>query len=394
MKKHKITNERREELRNLKKYASSLKQENLRALQMSGLKRWERETIEYNIDKLKEIISECKYLSSKEEVNSYVDAKISSENPSLIYEACNLNITLSKLWRGAILYPQIARYSTVYSVGYDLNWLTDGTILQHFSIANGSDDLKILADEFLENNFDKIEGINRKYISNHYLYKDFFRVIQSILDRTKENDYLSSNIICMTTIEGLVRRLNYFIYKKQNVNSNEDDSLAYAYTEFTSLESLIMKSRLNDDYPVSILEANRLSQYQNDKSLIRLNKILDRHKKAKIEFEKFISDVETLPNSVANLEEGDPRKEKLRIELERISSDVVTNFVDLSDNKFVMSIRVKLFFLVRRLKEFRNQLMHGQFIDFDTKVRNYVILSALLKVLNLLEDYDKIYLPK
>ena len=62
-----------------------------------------------------------------------------------------------------------------------------------------------------------------------------------------------------------------------------------------------------------------------------------------------------------------------------------------SDKRIGISIKTELQFLIRRFKEDRNDLMHGQFEGFNEKWKNYIYLSAIDKINDIIMGYAKIY---
>jgi hypothetical protein len=56
-----------------------------------------------------------------------------------------------------------------------------------------------------------------------------------------------------------------------------------------------------------------------------------------------------------------------------------------------INVRVKLHFLIRRFKEDRNAMIHGQIEDFNHKWKNVIYLAALEKILETIGEYKKIY---
>jgi hypothetical protein len=58
------------------------------------------------------------------------------------------------------------------------------------------------------------------------------------------------------------------------------------------------------------------------------------------------------------------------------------------------SIKVKLQFLVRRFKEDRNSIIHGNYTDFDKGWKCYIYLAAIKKILETIKLYEEHYKKK
>jgi hypothetical protein len=56
-----------------------------------------------------------------------------------------------------------------------------------------------------------------------------------------------------------------------------------------------------------------------------------------------------------------------------------------------INLRIKLHFLIRRYKNDRNQIVHGNFEDFNQKWKNFMYLSAIEEIVNCIQEYDVLY---
>ncbi|GAB5551106.1 MAG: hypothetical protein Sapg2KO_06970 [Saprospiraceae bacterium] len=387
--------ERIEFLKSGKKLANTFLEVYKKAQNETGYKSWEKDVIFFNVKKLKEIILDINKMLSKSGLEEYISAtnaasriadgkKKSSDFPDDI---------LRETFKGVGLHFKIVRYSPSYSIVFDLNWIKDGTVTEHMDIALGNQKMEVISSKYFDYRKDSVIECVQSYVKNHKIYSLCFEVLNSAMELSKIENYLASNILILTGIESLVRLLVNFILKFQYPELSEKEVENIAFSKYNSLETLIKKCEFKDDYPITLPEAIQLRDFVDDRSLDKCKEIYENHARETSKFRdlisKFMEKTESLKLIENNSQELIDFLGVQSEELKKINGDAILK--NIHSEKYQISIRIKLYFLVRRLKDLRNDVVHGKFDEFSTKHYNYLSMAALYEVITLLKDYDKIY---
>ena len=67
------------------------------------------------------------------------------------------------------------------------------------------------------------------------------------------------------------------------------------------------------------------------------------------------------------------------------------DFIDGKTHTTKINLRIRLHFLIRRYKEDRNNMIHGKFEGFNSKWKNYIYLSAIEQIYDVIKEYENIY---
>lgn len=387
--------ERIEYLKSSKKLANTFLETYKEAQNESGYKSWEKEVIFFNVKKLKEIILEINNLLKQQSLDEYVAAKEEADRiingkkkSSDFYDDI-----FRKTSKGFNLPFKIVRYSPSYSLLFDLNWIKDGTVKEHMEIALGHLQIEVISSNYFEFRIKRTSEYVQSYISTHSKYSICNQVLESAIELSKEKNYLASSILLLTGIESLVRLLVKSILPFQFPKLTDDEIENIAFQKYNSLETLIKNCEFNEDYPVTLPEAIQLRNFVDDQSLDKYKVIYDNHVKEATKFRelisKFMEKTESLKLDESKSEELITFLNDQKAQLDDIDRGAIIE--DMQSEKYPISIRIKLFFLIRRLKDLRNEIVHGKFDVFSTKHYNYISIAALCELIELLKDYDKIY---
>lgn len=384
-----------EYLKNCKKLANSFLEIYKKKQNESGYKSWEKEVIFFNVKKLKEIISEINRLLTQKSLDEYVSADEATNRIANGEKKSSdfYDYILSKSMKGFRLPFKIVKYSPSYSILFDLNWIKDGTVKEHMDIALGNLPIAVISSKYFDYRMERVSEYVQSYISSHNKYSICHQVLESAVGLSKVENYLASNILILTGIESLVRLLIEFILPFQFPDLTESEIEIIAFKRYNSLESLIRKCEFTEDYPITLPEAILLRDFGDDHSLDKYKIIYDNHVKEATKFREFISKfmekTEFLKLDESKSEELFSYLQDQKKEFDEIDRGAIIE--NMQTEKYPISIRIKLFFLVRRLKDLRNEVVHGKFDIFSTKHYNYISLAALHEVIELIKDYDNIY---
>ncbi|MNJ84973.1 hypothetical protein D3C87_24370 [compost metagenome] len=173
------------------------------------------------------------------------------------------------------------------------------------------------------------------YVHDHSRYGRHHSVIEEALVASDNNLFFSSNMLIMSTIEGLIRDLAMVL------NSAQEHNHDFNHRKFNSLDSLLRNGDWKDDYRISKRNLRMLTG----------------------DFEPYVSN----------------------------SSDPKVEHEDEHNTYEFISLKTRLDFLRRRFKDDRNDIFHGQNSKFGTDYYLFINLSALKQLYYVLIYYDKLY---
>lgn len=357
--------------------------------------KWESEVIENNIKQLKRIITTANKGLEQDELEKYAASQLLSFaefKNSLKVEFDNgetIESYMTRMMHGLEQF-EIFTYSPGFSIVYDLYWIPDGTVGDQRNVALGTQSPD-LYEKYCVHRIAVMKNEMLPYLQKKPAYQKHIRLLQDILDSFGKSSFLYINIVLITAAESLVRELCSFVYAKQNPAKSQDEIQAYIYETFNSLETLILKADWKEDIPIPINEATAQSRFITEPSLNKGADLMEQHKVALKKVEAEMAKVTSLIDQ-ANSEKI-PNDANLRNTIREILSTVEEHGKDLlvKDAKIEVTIRARLQFLLRRYKEDRNSIIHGNYADFDKGWKTYVYLSAITKIFELIKEYDEIY---
>ncbi|PWN58416.1 hypothetical protein [Chryseobacterium viscerum] len=376
------TNERINELKELKKIANNYL-EKYKDLRFDKNKRWIGKKSEISIEQLKEIIQKINHDRHPDQVELYCNLKSKFEDGNISTQELSefFNVTLMQIQTGSIIFD-IARLSPESNLLLDIAWLTDGYVKDYIDIYLKRKDISIL-EKFLPSKITEITDRILPVLKCDKEFREIISVIEVAVESSNNNSFITSNILFITACESLVRLLSRRIYQNQNPSLNDDEINEYIYNKFTSLESLITKGKWLSDFPIKFSEALVHYKDVNDNSLNQLRKKHKTHVSAQKRIEKRLSkfNKDTITESeISDLVEN----------LKNDSSELMTD----EDKEIKINLSVMLNFLVRKYKDDRNQIIHGNFKDYNLKWKNYINVAAIVKIFDVFTEYEKFYNSK
>lgn len=383
-----VKKERLSYLKEMKKLANQLLEENKSCA--AGNAKWEGAVIENNIKQLKEMISQLNKDEHPLKVDQYAIIKsallIKFPDPATIehYTA----ITIQKIREEGFKY-ELSRYSVNYSLINDLYWIHDGFVGDHLNIALGTkspEDLAVYCD-------DKLKVISEEVIpffSAHAIYDVVTPMLSEIVQNFGSNSFLTTNILTPVVIESIVRKLAAWVYQMQNPHANEEIAAKFV-AGFLSLESLIMKADWKEDIPMNFYTAVFESKHINDPKLDDAARTLKQWEMAK---DKLAGLAKEIGNKLTDDQLSDERKKEDALALSAQALELLSPFQGVDQQPVMVSLKVKLQFLLRRFKEDRNAIIHGHFIDLDKKWKCYVNFLALVNLYRLILELESLYKVK
>ncbi|WP_131450855.1 hypothetical protein [Chryseobacterium sp. FH1] len=374
--------ERITQLKDLKKLANATL-EKYKNLRFDKNKSWIEKKSEISIEELKHIILDINYDLQTEQVeifcglqSKFQDGKISSKELSEFF-----NVTMMQIKVGTMIFD-IARLSPESNLLLDISWLTDGNVSDYLDIYLNIKDISIL-DKFLPSKISEVKDRIIPIMQCNKEFEEILSVLKVAIESSENNSFITSNILLITACESLVRLLSSRIYQYQNPDLNDRDIHEYIYNKYTSLESLITKGNWTVDFPIKFSEALVKYKDVNDDSL---NYLRTKHK-------MHMSAQRRIKKRLSKFSPGAITESEIHNLVENLKNDTNDLMKD-DDTEIKINLPVMLNFLVRKYKDDRNQIIHGNFKDFNLKWKNYVNFAAIVKIIDVFEEYEKFYKTK
>lgn len=383
-----VKKERLGYLKEMKKLANQLLEDNKKCV--AGNAKWECTVIENNIKQLKEMISQLNKDEHPAKVDQYaiIKSALLTKFPDPATIEHYTAITIQKIREEGFKY-ELSRYSVNYSLINDLYWIHDGFVGDHLNIALGTkspEDLAVYCD-------DKLKVISEEVIpffSAHAIYDVVTPMLLEIVQNFGSNSFLTTNILTPVVIESIVRKLAAWVYQMQNPHANEETAAKFV-GGFLSLERLILKADWKEDIPMNFYTAVFESKHINDPKLDYAARTLKQWEVAKDKLAGLAKEIE---NKLTDDQLSDERKKEDALALSAQALELLSPFQGVDQQPVMVSLKVKLQFLLRRFKEDRNAIIHGHFVDLDKKWKCYVNFSALVNLYRLILELESLYKVK
>jgi len=389
-----LKQQRENHLEELKSLANKYLSENKKVKDTHEHK-WESEVIENNIKQLKRIITNANKALERKVLEKHATEQLRQfENfrNSITIESESgetFESYMTKMMYGVERF-EVLTYSPSFSIVYDLFWIPDGTIGEQHDVAIGKQPPEIY-EKYCINRISIIEKEMIPYLLAKPPYHQHAKLLKDIINTYKRSSFLFINIVLITAAESLVRELCAFVYAKQNPSTSREEVQTYIYDKFNSLETLINKADWREDIPTNLKQANAESRFIIEPSLNKSVALMAQHKQAEeliaLETEKIASFLE--PSASHNIPLDDRQRKVVEDYLEKIK--VLGTGLIGDDTQILVTIRARLQFLLRRYKEDRNAIIHGNYAEFDKGWKTYVYLSAITKIFDLIKEYDLVY---
>lgn len=372
-------NERIKQLKELRKLANdSLNQ--YKDMGFDKNKSWITNKTKTSIQELKEIIKKINYDLHPDQVEHY--CTLHSKHTSNIATADDLaelfNVVMSQSRFDTMIFD-IARLSPSSNILMDISWLNDGNVDDYFNIYLQKKDISIL-EKYLPG---KIVELENRIIPQLRLSEDFENIIlilEAAIDSSSKDNFIASSLLLITASESLVRVMAQHIYTIQNPSISIEDVQHQIYNKYHSLESLIIKGNWLSDYPIKFSEALVIYKDVNADSLNLLREKYSKHIVAKNNIERKLKKFDENSKDQNMLL-------KYVTELKNLSGNLMTD----SDKEIKINLAVMLDFLVRKYKDDRNQIIHGNFKNYNLKWKNYINFAAVVKIFDVFTEYNKFY---
>lgn len=208
------------------------------------------------------------------------------------------------------------------NIEYDLYWISELKLYDAIGIANGSFEIERFS-TYLPATYKHFENLTEKQILKNKFYSDFETTFNEIKICYKNNLLKACNLLLLTSIEGLVRKIGGVLVEKQNLRINPSDK------KYNSLDSFLRNIPWEKDFKISVSEYRRIT--------------------AKMDFD---------PDRSSSL---------------------------LDDTN--ISLKDRLDFLRRRFKEDRDLILHGVENNFGKEWQTYINFKALEEVFETINYY-------
>lgn len=367
-------------IKSAKALANNYLQENLKAKQYSH-KKWEVKVIENNIEQLTRIRTKLNSDRHSKSLNRYVEAKLWAKEQ---YKLASIPVFLPGIDDFGLFF-EISRYSYSYSIVNDMYWITDGTIGDHIEVITGQKSVEFFG-EYCEK---VVEVLLIEVLPelNKQPYHQAAVLLGDICRDFGAQSYLSTNILLHSLIESLVRSLACFLYQRQNPLTTQDETWGFV-EQYQSLERLIIIPDWKDDIELSFEEALFRSRYIKYPSLEVVSQIHEQQ----VDVQQRVQTIteEMLAVLTDSATDDETKRQKAFVLIAKQES-LAEKIVDRKSLKIKVSLKVELQFLLRRHKENRNAIVHGNFTNFDKKWYCYLNLSAVAKIARIIQAYEGIY---
>lgn len=365
------------DLKSYKTLVKTILAENINAKKGSN-PNWRARVIDHNISCLKEYLTEInKELKDKEAIKRY--ALGMQGNVGYFNEFLTRFNVLDML-------GNVSNYTVPSSLRYDINWLNFISLDEKFQISISSEP-PILLEKYWEDVINRLLTLSFPTLKLDKHFESYISIISDAINLAKSGSFLTSNIICFTVVESLVRELCRRVYQHQNPTKSTDEVEVYV-NGFSSLEILLRTGDFKNDIELETSEVVAYYDYINEEVIkeakILLKNTVNTHKKvAKMALE--------LKNEMSNVNITDELRTKRMNEIILISKINTDEFHLIEDLRSKINIKIRLHFLIRQFKEDRNEVIHGNFANFNTKWKNVIYFSALIEIVKTTKEYDGIY---
>lgn len=212
----------------------------------------------------------------------------------------------------------------------EILWAPRVTIKQALEISRGKLDLNDLG-RHLPDLIKEVKNDILPYLKKSDLYLEFHQSIKEAIACYSKKLYRGCNLVVMTTIEGMVRKLSNFLAPYHDLGTDFSDG------KYNSLNSLLRNPEWKKDYKI---DSTTLSL------LIGENKTINQRRK--------------------EIRDGE------------------------RDNEMI-NLNTRLDFLKGRFKDDRDLILHGSYLDYNKEWNLFLNLSALSETKKVCQYYEEKY---
>lgn len=256
----------------------------------------------------------------EEKIKSHIENIESKNNPFTIW--------IKRPFEPDIMF--LISNSFYTAITTEILWAPRVTIKQAMEISRGKMDLNDLG-KHLPQLVKEIKSDVLEYLKKSNRYTKFYPSIKEAVDCYSRKYYRGCNLIVMTTIEGMVRRLSNFLAEHHGLGTDFSDD------KFNSLNSLLRNVKWKKDFEIDFSPLSLL---------VGQDKTIDQRMK---------------------------------------ENNLTKNESELID------LNTRLDFLKGRFKDDRDLILHGTHLDYNKEWNLFLNLSALTETKKVCEYYDKKY---
>jgi hypothetical protein len=372
-------------IKDLKMYAEMVKvviEEN-ETFQKVVKRTWHKRTIERNLIRLKELRTKIGKDKHSDQLQKYCNG---------IRGLQGSRLELFTQTGGMSVISVISECSIPGSILYDINWLEHFTVGEKFRIALRKEDPEILG-QYLPRIISTIEKNIIPELLNHSEYKFYGELILTSIQLTNSKSYAASNLVLIPVIEGIVRNIAKLVFSNQNLNLTKNE-VNEKINNFQSLEGLIQWKDWKNDIPINTVELVTIYSYVNESEVNDANKFLKREKIKDNELKELIKEFRSFAPMIEPYIRNDDIPDEILSRIKDCIHKINSKLDDMTDirtHQSLINLRIRLHFLIRRYKEDRNDLIHGNIEPMNHQWKNYITLCVIAKIWDVRNEYCSIY---
>jgi hypothetical protein len=265
---------------------------------------------------VKELINEL----DEEKIKSHINEIENNKNQFIIRLHKPFELDMTFLWSNSF-------YTAITT---EILWAPRVTVTQAMDISRGKLDLDDLG-RHLPEIIKELKTNVIPYLKSSKIYNEFSESLKEALDCYSKKYFRGCNLIIMTSIEGMVRKLSNFLAPHHELGDDFSDD------KYKSLSSLLREVKWKKDFKI---DSTTLSL------LVGENKTINERR-----FD--------IKNGLRDFE--------------------------------IIDLNTRLDFLKGRFKDDRDMILHGSYIDYNKKWNLFLNFSALIETKKVCEYYDKKY---
>jgi len=284
-------------------------------LDFNSLSYWKKERCKTCLMNISDYINELVLELNKDKIEAYCK-KIAPLSFRSVFDADLTHLMLNSYYG---------------SVVADVYWISDLTVHEGIHIAAGKLTLESLGGR-TPNRISQIRKDLKENEKKLTIYGEHIDTISEAFECFDKKLYKAFNLLLLTSIEGLVRKLGMFLIEKQGLSVDPFDNA------YNSLDGFLRKIPWKEDLMVTRTQ------------------------------------VALLTGNYARINYNNPLAPRVD-PLEKVN----------------VSIKTRLDFLRRRFKENRDLILHGQETEYNKPYHGYINASALEEVIQTVLEYQELY---
>lgn len=365
----------------------------------NGSSKWIKEKAKNAVDSLQEIIARIYKDMEPDSLEAYCRQPPDmtgvpvgdTTDPAHMEKKLELSRYWSELTRQvqpAFAQIDIVRLAPENNIIHDITWLQEGVVGDYVEFALGRKQVTEFA-EFLPGCIADVQIRLLPFYNSLTGYEEKTNLIRKAISHSRDNDFLSSNILLITVTESIVWDLCKHVYKHQHPDATAADCYNFFHTQFHSLQKLILQGGWKDDFPIKINEAVVTYFDVYEPAINRHRAKVNAHKKAYWSLMDLLYEEE----KILRPSNGDITEEQRLTMLDHLNrrEEIQKAWIGPGEDTVCINLSTMLNFLARKYKDDRNALIHGDFGKLNQKWVNYINFAALTEVSEVYIKYLKVY---